>query len=345
MKISDEIREAIKRNIQCWTKDTSGGKELLTRCKYCSDSRNPNNGHFYIKIPQNDELILFNCFKCGSKGILTPKIALEWGIVETEFISFLAEYNKRVGKLSKNRMMVHSDRYRLNYDFVTNDDLTKRKLEYINNRLGLNLSIDDCVRMKIILNLKDLLRSNGIQQLTRHPNIVEQLDENFVGFLSFDNAFVNLRNTGLKQVYEGIDQRWVVYNIFNKFDNTQKFYTMPTNIDLFQPVELHIAEGAFDIVSIRENLRKTNRNAIFTSVGGNTYKGSIRHFLCQLGIPNLNIHLYPDNDISRDVVLDVANSFNTFHLPIQIHRNVYSGEKDFGVPISNIQEVMEIVYK
>ena len=343
MKISDIIRESLKRNINCWSKDTSGGKELLTRCKYCSDSRNPNNGHFYIKIPMDDELILFNCFKCGSKGILTPKVALEWGIVETEFITFLAEYNKRVGGLSKNRMIVHSDKYRLNYDYVTNDDITKIKLDYINKRIGTNLSVDDCVRMKIILNLKDLLRSNNIQQLTRHQNIVDQLDENFVGFLSFDNAFVSLRNVGIKQVYEGIDRRWVNYNNFNKFDNTQKFYTMPTSIDLYKPVELHIAEGAFDIISIRENMRKANQNAIFTSVGGNTYKGSIRHFLCQLGIPNLNVHLYPDNDISRDTVLDVARSFNTFHLPMQVHRNIYQGEKDFGVPISNIQEVTEIL--
>ena len=343
MSISDEIREALKRNLNCWSKDVSGGKELLTRCKYCSDSRNPNNGHFYIKIPQNDELILFNCFKCGSKGILTPKTALEWGISETQFITFLAEYNKRVGNLSKNRMMVHTDKFRLRYDFVTNDDITKIKLDYINRRLGTNLTVDDCVRMKIILNLKDLLRSNGIQQLTRNPNIVDQLDENFVGFLSFDNAFVNLRNIGLKQVYEGIDKRWVNYNIFNKFDNTQKFYTIPVNIDLLKPVELHIAEGAFDIISIKENLRKINQNAIFTSVGGNTYKGSIRHFLCQLGIPNLNIHIYPDNDISRDTILDVANSFRSFHLPIQIHRNIFQGEKDFGVPITNINEVTEVL--
>lgn len=339
----NEIREGLKRNIQCWTKDASGGRELLTRCQYCSDSRNPNNGHFYIKIPYDDELIVFTCFKCGSKGILTPKIAIEWGITDSEFLSLLSEYNKRVGNLSKNKIIVNTERYRLKYDFVTNDDLTKKKLEYVNTRLGTNLTVHDCIERKIILNLKDLLRSNNITQLTRHPNIVDQLDENFVGFLSFDNAFVNLRNVGLKEVYEGINKRWVNYNIFNKFDNTQKFYTIPSNIDLLKPIELHIGEGAFDIISIKENLRKDTRNAIFSSVGGNTYKGCVRHFLGKMGIPNLIVHLYPDNDVSRNTIIDIINSFQIFHIPFYIHRNTYQNEKDFGVPITNICETIEPV--
>ena len=37
------------------------------------------------------------------------------------------------------------------------------KLSYINDRLGINLSFADCLDNKIILNLKDLLYDNWIQ--------------------------------------------------------------------------------------------------------------------------------------------------------------------------------------
>lgn len=334
--------EVFTRELKPWAKITSGGKNILTRCKYCPDSRNMNNGHFYIKVPMKDDLVLFHCFKCGAKGILTPDVALQWGITDTSFITELSRYNKAVGGMAKNRIYKNDFvRYRMNYNFITSDELSIRKLNYINERLGTHLTFEDCRLLKIVLNLGDLLQSNRITELTRHKNIVEQLDRNFVGFLSFDNAFVSMRNLGFEKVYEGIDKRWVNYNIFNKYDNTQRFYTIPTQIDLFRPVELHIAEGAFDILSIRENLRGNISNAIFTSIGGSGYKGVIKYFMVQMKIPNLIVHIYPDNDVSRDHMLDIHDSLREFNIPMIIHRNVYPKEKDFGVPTSRINEVIE----
>ena len=31
----------------------SGNKELVTRCPFCGDSKNPSHAHFYISVPQN----------------------------------------------------------------------------------------------------------------------------------------------------------------------------------------------------------------------------------------------------------------------------------------------------
>ena len=95
------------------------------------------------------------------------------------------------------------------------------------------------------------MESNKLEP-TRYPNIIDQLDHGFLGFLSYDNAFINMRNLDIvKDIYEGINRRYINYNIFNKYDNTNKFYVIPTNINMEYPIKLHIAEGPFDALSIK----------------------------------------------------------------------------------------------
>ena len=53
----------------------SGNKELVTRCPFCGDSKNPSHAHFYISVPQNDmEISFYNCKKCPAAGILSDDI-------------------------------------------------------------------------------------------------------------------------------------------------------------------------------------------------------------------------------------------------------------------------------
>ena len=131
------------------------------------------------------------------------------------------------------------------------------------------------------MNLKDLLRENHINNLTRDINIVDQLDINFLGFISIDNAFLNMRrlcNPGC--VYSSIDKRYINYKIYDKFNTSQRFYTIPTTIDLATPnrIKIHIAEGPFDILSIYTNIRK-GEPGIYTSVAGSNYIGVILYLL------------------------------------------------------------------
>ena len=338
----DEYRQFLKENLKPWAKDAGGYKEIVTRCPYCPDSSNPNKGHFYISIPNEDELSLYDCKKCPAHGVVTPSKLIEWGITDVNFLTELTSYNKRVSSLSKNKLYRDNIVFNVNHDYITDDKLSHYKLSYINKRLGTNLSLDDCKRLKIVLNLLDLFKVNHLQA-TRHENIMYQLDHNFMGFLSFDNAFVNLRNLNLsKDIYEGINRRYINYNLFNKYDNSQRFYTIPTQIDLYKPVTIHIAEGSFDILSVYLNLPQYNNgNDIYTSIGGNAYKGIIRFFITQLKLPNVIIHIYPDNDIERYKMIDVANYIAPLNIPLYIHRNTRKGKKDFGVSLNEIDEVVE----
>lgn len=327
----------------------SGGRVINCRCFYCPDSKNPNHAHMYLGLGQkNDsEPLWFTCQKCKMQGLVTPSKLMEWNIYDPEVAAFVSAYNKKALSLGKNASYRDFTVYNIVNDYISLTDNTKIKLDYINNRLGTNLSYQDCIDLKIVLNIKDLLQRNKVQ-LTRDPRIVNSLEQCFMGFLSHDNAFLNLRRIDqlvTEPLHESIDKRYVNYNIFNKYDNTHRFYTIPTMIDLsdIRPVHLHIAEGSFDILSIYLNLRKSTDRNIYSAVGGSAYMGIIQYFINALNIPNIVIHLYPDNDISRDTIVDMAMKLKPFGFPFYIHRNTMPGQKDFGVSIDKIQESIEVI--
>lgn len=344
---TDSYKQFLLSNISPWAKTEQGGRVVVCRCFYCSDSKHHNHGHFYINIPSNDtEPSYFYCQKCHVGGLVTPKKLLEWGLYDSDIATELSSYNKRILNLPENRKFKDSEIYKIYNDTISEDKLSEFKLNYINSRLGQNFSYQDCINMKIVLNLTDLVSRNKLEY-SRNNAIVEQLDSGFLGFLSYDNAFLSMRNLDIvNNLYKSINGRYVNYNIFNKYDNTKRFYTFPNKIDLLnpKPIQLHIAEGAFDILGIIFNLRGGNLDqCVYSSIGGSGYEGVLRFFITELKTPNLEIHLYPDTDIERDFILRIINNIKVFRYPVYIHRNLCKGEKDFGVTSDRINEAIERV--
>ena len=171
---------------------------------------------------------------------------------------------------------------------------------------------------------------------------MNDLDREFIGFLSIDNAFLNMRRTcdeGI--VYKSIDKRYINYDIFGKKDTNQRFYTVPTLVNINTPnrIKLHISEGPFDILSIYLNVRH-KEEGIYTCVAGNNYISIIMYFLIELRLPNVEIHIYPDNDRygSVDRIRNIMYKIPDPTIPFYIHTNTKEGEKDFGVPSNRIFE-------
>ena len=318
----------------------SGGKELCMRCMYCADSNDPSHGHFYIHIPQGpDDPALFNCFKCHTTGLVDSKRLIEWGIYDEYIGSELDKISKKASVSGKtkgyNRVV-----YRMS-NVVFDQNLALMKLKYIHYRIGDKITLQDCLNDKVVFNIYDILKYNRVDRLTRHPNIVDQLNQYFVGFLSVDNNFINLRRV-VKEgiVYEGIDKRYVNYNIHDKKDNTEKYYILPDSIDLlYSPVQVHLAEGAFDILSIKYNLRN-KCPGIYGAITGSGYLQMIRWLMSTLKLYQFELHIYPDNDKYGDIrkMMDIKQYLYPYGIPIYIHKNTYHGEKDFGVPIERIHE-------
>lgn len=337
---SDDYRKYLLLTIP-GAKPASGGREINCRCFECPDSEDRSHGHFYISIPQKeDEPSKFYCQKCHCRGWVTHHKLLDWGIYNDAIAIDLITHNRSI-ELSGTRKFDSREVYRINNDYITMDELSERKLSYINNRLGLKLTYDDLLDKKIVLNLNDLLKRNNVA-LTRNYNIVNELDQSFIGFISLDNAFCNMRRlVSPGKIFKSIDKRYVNYDIYKKFDNTERYYTIPTNIDMNRDtrIPLHIAEGAFDILSIYYNLRN-QENGIYTSVAGSNYKGIVRHFITSMGLPYIELHLYPDNDMSGSVhvMADIAELVAPLGIPMYVHRNASQGQKDFGVSPDKIIE-------
>ena len=324
-------------------KFASGRKFINCRCPICGDSVHYKSAHLYIKIPwDNNSVSWYYCHKCNNSGVITYKTLIEWDIFDQDIAAQLSELNARC--LSGPRKSKYFNRtiYTITNTYTTIDDKSEFKRQYICNRVGYDLSFQDLKDLKIILNLRDLLIENKITKLTRHDSIVNELSNEFIGFLSIDNAFLNMRRTCEEgKVYKAIDKRYVNYKLYGKDDTTQSFYTIPTVVNLNTPnsIPFHISEGPFDILSIYLNLR--NREpGIYTCVSGSNYISIILFFLVDLRLPNIELHIYPDNDKfgSNEVMNKLISKLPDPSIPVFVHRNTFEGQKDFGVPKNMIKE-------
>ena len=324
----------------------SGGNHINCRCRECPDSKDPKSAHMYISIPKDDnDVSLYYCHKCNCKGVVTHNTLIDWGIYDKQIAVDLDITNRKVARSKKGKKYFEKVFYNILNSYTTEDEVSEYKRNYISNRLGIDLSYKELRDLKIVLNLSDLLKVNGITQFTRDTHIVTELDKYFFGFISIDNGFLNMRKT-IKDgvVYKSIDKKYINYQIFDKDTTAQRFYTIPTTVNLCspEPVRLHIAEGPFDILSVYLNCR--NREpGIYTCIAGNNYTNIINFFLETYGLPNTELHIYPDNDKygTTNRIKYIMNCINDIYTPVYIHRNTYPGEKDFGISRDKIVESIQ----
>lgn len=326
-------------------KVASGGKEVIKRCHFCGDSRDSSSRHLYIG-QSSDGAIVYNCFKCNAGGVVDGKFLRDMGCYDQGIIELCQEQNRNSsssksgnsGRVKRHSRLPMSKKYQI----VSNPgSFTNKKLEYISKRLGYNFTLMDLPRFKIILNLKEFLNFNGFTYYTRHPDLVEQLDKFFIGFLSADGEYVILRRLVPEgKVSKYIDSRYVNYSMYGDKSTREglKYYILPSLVDMNKQVEIHVAEGVFDIMSIFLNVAPKDVNGIFASVCGKSYGSLLSYIIAYYGVINPIIHLYPDNDVKQYEISRALETIRPFAQEIFIHRNTYEGEKDFGVSPDKIKE-------
>lgn len=332
----EELKEWLLYNMED-AKLASGGKQIVCRCHNCDD----HSRHLYIgPFDDSDKPIQYQCKRCPRPfyGVVN-KDFLERYRTATAVPEDVNEVNKGTSKHRKTINGTSNKIYTVNRNYITDAPLTQQKLAHINKRLGLSLSYQDCIDNKIILNLGDLYRGNPwIKRFTRHENIVQQLDKYFIGFLSRSNASLNMRNLVYEKgiVYEGIDKKYVNYNLFNEGVEND-YYLLPVTVDPLQPIGLHIAEGPFDVLGIKYNVVGPQvPNQIYIAGKGKAYDKIVEFIITRYGFMNLTLNFYPDKDVNDYEMSRVVNIFKPFGFEQFIYRNTYQGEKDFGVPRDRI---------
>ena len=328
-------------------KVASGGKEIVIRCPFCGDSKNLRHAHFYISVPQSQEDIsLYQCKRCPNKGIVSDELLRRIGCNDSNIMIEITKHNAEVMSLPKYKSLKKINIYPLKWNLIRKDPNNQIKLDYINKRIGSNFTIFDLAKVKIILNLYDVININHLE-LTRHQMVCNDLDKYFMGFISFDNSYCGLRKVTNKELHNAVNKRYINYSLVNKTDDRKNFYVIPTRIDILDPapVKIHIAEGQFDILSIYYNLNQCNDyQNIYMACGGKSYSQALEFILTESGIINYEIHFYPDRDVTdNEFYYDVLRRVELLPGDIYIHRNVFNGEKDFGVPKERIIDSVRVI--
>lgn len=333
-EITEELVSKLK-SLRVWNL-TTNYKDIAVRCPICGDSRkHANSCHMYIKLDiGDDEPYTFYCQRCKAKGIVDSSFLKLLKIFDGELNVAIGLKNKSAAK--KNKKWKPITRNHLVLPEPQDTKINKIKLKYINDRLGLSMGFEDLSKYKIILNLYDLLDANGVDFLTQNEKFCDTLDKNFIGFVSYDNNYVILRNLSKKNMP---DLRYYNYNIFNNYDNTKKFYTIPTKIDILNPkLNVRISEGVFDILGVYHHMEKNPPdNTIFASVNGVGYNLIFMH-LAKMGFLDMDISIYSDNDQSVADYKRMKESMKSIlSNKIVLNYNKMPNEKDFGVPPDRIK--------
>ena len=318
------------------------GVQHYVRCPYCGDSKNPNHGHFSIKIDLSSDVpMVYRCLKCSVSGLLTEDALYELDIPLNESMKKdLVMYTKRAAKKS-NLVNLETENYQV--PLVTSDHLVDQKLDYFNKRLGLDFDPIKAKNHKIILDFFTFIKMNHL--ITKEKNqlesltfsMIQNLQQNYIGFLSCNNNLIIFRDITGRQKY-----RYFKLILNDKNTNPDSFFACPSSISLMytHPIHVHVAEGTFDILSIKENMIGEKENHYFYASCG--FGGVvILKYLIRHGMnTGIHLHLYSDRDktdwnhkkyLSRTPVTEWIDS-------ISIHRNNMDGEKDYGVPINNIKD-------
>lgn len=338
----DDLKNCLLNNIPR-SKVVSGGKEILCRCPFCLDSEDPRSAHFYIRIySENNEPPVYFCQKCQETGLFDSRILRIFNIYDSTINGDLNLFIKKTTAGNNNRLYKSNGIHVLRNDYILNHEKSYNKLKYINDRLGLSLSFKDLSDNKIVINLYDLLSNNNIQNITRKQFVTNLLDEYFIGFISYDNGYINMRNTLNKGILDkSVDKRYINYNIFNNIDNSKRYYIIPNKINILDtnPIEVHIAEGPFDILGIFYNIFNGDKyQKIYGAIGGRSYINLIRFIIESLGLINIDLHIYVDGDVKEYDINKIRFYVEFLNINTWIHRNIYPGEKDYGVPREKIKD-------
>lgn len=329
-------------NILPEARTAKGGEQIVCICPYCGD----RSGHCYIG-PFNDDTVpvMHNCFHCD------PHNPMKSGIVNQNWLN---GYNlwmpEGFNSVSKDKSGFRAKRITgrtvldLGPTKVTDNKLTRHKLEYINGRLGTQLSYDDATQLKLVLNISDVLNGNEVKSYTRNMCDMETLDKYFIGAIGANNNMISLRNLTYKKgsnlpKYDLLGKKYVNY-VVNEHMNTDKYYVIPTNLNTIVPVNIHVCEGFMDALGIFFNVLHgdTNGNHVVIAGFGKSYSEAVEYVLSAYPFVMANVHLYPDADVDDRSVKSVARKIAPIVDSITCHRNAYPGEKDYGVTADHIQD-------
>ena len=301
-EIKNQILEKLKM-LPVW-KQSSNGRNITIRCPYCGDSKHADHGHFSILLDTtSDAPMLYRCFRCNESGILTPQVLEDLNIGYDISLSRNLELTNKLSSSSS----YFKDKIKNFYVPMQKENvLSLKKLQYLNNRLGSNISIEECCKYKIILSFWEFIYVNKIPVDTPDStgfilksSIINAIENSYIGFLSANNNKIVFRD--ISEDNSGYLGRYykVTLDVLNRSPNT--FYSLISKFYLLynKPINIYLAEGTFDILGVYLNLSpERSENTLFFASCGYSFS-TILKYLIYMGVnTDITLHIYSDKDKS-----------------------------------------------
>lgn len=346
VNIKEEVLKFIKEERGCYYRDVENGWHI-TRCPYCGDSSSLNQGHFYFYlIIDNNYAIGYNCFKCGVHGRMTDE-TLELMGANSTLKQQINAFNKNAKSISKYDSV--QEEKLLYFDYKIPEPRNHTKIQYIENRIGYELSKKELMDTKVVTSVKDFLDLNEINDTAFSLQQMRRLENDYVGFVTNGNSHILFRNT------KDDTDRWVKYPITKESAKNKVFYSIAQPIDIFteDEIEVNLTEGIMDILSIGYNFNHVGNNHMNIALSSKTYELMV-YRLIDLGIvgSNVIINIYSDSDFMfskskyhDNIKLEYFKKHLAKYKPLFKRINVIYNvkKKDFGYHKSDIYMERHII--
>lgn len=341
-----EVKIRVREELLQIEPHKEGIDEVVVRCPLCGDSiKSQFSTHLHIKVDvdDNEMPLIYHCFRCDESGILNSDMLRELGIYDITLSSKVRTYNKVAMKsLEKKGFTKYADKVNIQLPYPQNLELAELKKKYFEERLGVSVTIEQLVALKVCFNFADFLRANNVDKLTVSREMLKFLHYNYIGFISTNNDFIQFRDISGTAKY-----RYFNYDIFKSIDKSRNFYSIPNKIDLMTTEDIHIvlAEGVFDILGAFFNIFDCKvSNMIYSAVCGCGYASVLKYYL-RKGITGKNVHviIISDNDREPSFYSALYEETRDWVGSFTLYYN--SKSKDVGVPKDKIELIEKKIPK
>ena len=320
--------------------------ELNTRCGFCGDSsKNAFHKHFYIKMEAPHPCF---CQRCGFKsGMITMEILDALGAAVRDasiYVRQVEKASRRAGKRKRGAsLQAGVSRLDIPQPDRTNDE-DRYAIEYLESRIGGDkISAQEIERYRIITcGLYGFLEANGITDLTIHMREADRINETCIGFLSADESYIIFRTMDDEHVRKG-GRRYTNYRMYAEWEGSKSFAAR-ADVDLCAPRHRVVCtEGIIDLIQVERiyySEARWKNDFIGVATCGAAHDNMLRQ-IASIGILSPDVDLYIDNLVEGGAdakliryarsIREKSPFFQTDEFKLNIYRNGYPNEKDFGV--------------
>ena len=307
------------------------------RCPLCGDTQKRyNEGHLYIKIDRESEFGMpYICFKCNESGVINRHMLDELLCDDDELIKGVQQLNKKLKNYDRKGI---NEETIVSFDYEIPDlERDERKINYVENRLGLHFTNEECREMKMITSIYDFLLHNEIKKTAFNKEVMMLLQKDYVGFLSSGNSHVLFRD-----VTDTHEYSWIKYPITKQSQRNKIFYAMDKEIDLFadEDITINLSEGVTDTLGIAYHFGYKDKNALNIATT-NKYYDAMMFRLIDMGFigSHITVNIWSDNDndfnkkksndTSTEYYRKILSKYKPIFKEINVYHNIKS--KDYGV--------------